>query len=74
MTKKKETEILYRPNWHPALSPIFGDIKHQYGYVTDAGTIELLGPLYDDPELSKYSMESSISGPVMSVNARGSIL
>lgn len=71
---KKEVEVLFRPNWHPSLAPILGDIKYQYGYVTDVGTIELLGPLYEDPEISKYAVESAISGPVLSVNARGSIL
>lgn len=71
---QKDIEVLYRPNWHPALSQLLGDIKYQLGYVTDVGTIELLGPLNDQAEISKYSLESDIKGPVMSINAKGSII
>jgi hypothetical protein len=71
---KKEIEALFRPNWHPSLSPLLGDIKYQLGYITEVGTVELIGPLYDNAEISKYSAESEIKGPVMSINATGSIL
>ena len=71
----KEIEILLKPNWHPALSSLIGTIKGNYGYITAAGTVELLGPtVNENPNIDKYSVTSDTRGPTMSVNALGSFL
>lgn len=76
MTEKKETkiQIFHRPDWHPNLSPFLGDLKGQHGYVTDVGTIHLLGPMHEDPEISKFETESEIAGPTIMLSAKKGLL
>jgi hypothetical protein len=62
---KKEVKTLFRPNWHPRLQQILGDIIGAYGYVTQFGTIELLGPIWDNPDISKNTLKPDISGPTL---------
>ena len=73
MTKKEEKiQIYHKPDWHPALMSILGDIRGQYGYVTDVGTIALLGP---EPKkkakISETSNDTTIKGPLLSLSANG---
>ena len=42
--EKFKTKVFHRPDWHPILSSLLGDIRGSYGYVTEIGTIALLGP------------------------------
>lgn len=71
--KDSKLEVWFRPDWHPALNPILGDVKGAYAYVTDAGTIRLLGPLYEDPDISKFASESNTDGPTVSLSAKPSL-
>jgi hypothetical protein len=69
--KDTKREVEHRPDWHPELSPLLGEINGAYGYVTAAGTIRLLGPLYEDPEISKNKTSSEIIGPLLMLSANG---
>ena len=71
--KKSKVTVWHRPDWHPSLSTLLGNIEGTYGYVTEVGTIKLLGPYYDNPDVSKYSSESKTKGPITSVNAKGQL-
>jgi hypothetical protein len=74
ITEKETTrEVEHKPDWHPELSPMLGEIKDAYGYVTEAGTIRLLGPLHEDPDISKFKVESEIIGPLIMLSANGLI-
>lgn len=64
-------DIYHKPNWPPALSALYGDIKGDYGYVTEIGTIEYLGPdTRKDADVSKFLTETDWKGPVVSITAK----
>lgn len=63
--KKEELTIFHRPNWHPKLQTILGDIRGQIGYVTRFGTIELLGPLWDSPRILSTTYDTEDRGPTL---------
>ena len=67
---ESKIQVFHRPDWHPRLSPLLGNLKGQYAYVTDVGTINIIGPLYEDPDISKFQFESKIEGPVESLSAK----
>lgn len=68
-------DIFHKPDWHPSLSSIYGDIKGQYGYVTEIGTIALLGPdTRKDAEVSKFVTETDLKGPLASITAVGGLI
>jgi hypothetical protein len=69
---ENKAQVYHQPNWHHALSPILGDLEGQLGYVTEHGTIELLGSLYDSPELPRTFFESDIQGPTQILSAESS--
>lgn len=72
MEKEKEStklDVWYRPDWHPSLNGIFGDLKNQYGYVSEVGTIRLLGPIAKEISFSRFKENSEIEGPVTSISA-----
>lgn len=75
MTEKTESklEVWFRPDWHPNLNSILGEIKSEYGYVTDQGTIRLLGPYNQDPDISRFASESQIEGPTISLTANAGL-
>lgn len=70
-TEVFSTEIFFTPDWHWALSPFFGDLKGEMGYITEYGTVHLLGK--KDPDISKYSVESKTNGPTKSITANKSL-
>lgn len=71
----KKIEIYHKPNWHPSQSATMGDIRGQYGYVTEAGTIHLLGPdSRADADISKYETETELKGPLASITAKPGLL
>ena len=74
--KDSKLEVWFRPDWHPNLNSILGQIKTSYGYVTEQGTIRLLGPYHEDPNISKFASVSKIDGPTTSLsgNAGSGIL
>ncbi|MDD3412427.1 MAG: hypothetical protein PHY47_00340 [Lachnospiraceae bacterium] len=67
--ENSKVEVWFRPNWHPALNNLLGKINGQYAYITSVGTIELLGPLHEDPDISKFANESETRGPTVSLSA-----
>ena len=43
------------------------------GYITKVGTVRILGPIHEDPEISKYASSSKIKGPTSTLTAKGSL-
>ena len=72
MAKEKVT-ILHRPDWHPSLNEFLGQIVGQRGYVTEVGTIHLLGPIHENPDFDKSKTSSEIKGPTMLLSADSSM-
>lgn len=75
MAVKKEStvQVLIRPNWHPSMSQVLGDISGQYGYITEHGTVELLGPIHEDPEISEESLTTKNSSPTRLMSGSGAL-
>ena len=63
----------HRPDWPPALNNLLGDIMGLTAYVTEVGTIRLLGPLYEDPDIPKTASSSKINGPTLVLSAQSSL-
>lgn len=71
--KDSKLEVWFRPDWHPSLNSLYGELKGAYGYVTEQGTIRLMGPLYEDPDISRFASESKTDGPTVSLSAKPSL-
>lgn len=71
MEEKKETIVTpsFKPDWHPSLSSLLGDLRGQYCYINRYGTVTLLGAINEKLDISKYATESDINGPVYSIAA-----
>lgn len=67
----KQIEVFFTPDWHYSLSCFLGDINGEIGYITEYGTVHLLGK--QNPDLSRYQIESKIEGPVKSITANNSL-
>jgi len=65
MTGKKELKVYFRPNWHPKLQQILGSVIGSYGYINQYGMIELLGPIWDNPNISSQTLKPEINGPTL---------
>lgn len=61
--------IYHRPDWHPKLQQLLGDITGQYGYTTRFGTIVLLGPLYPNPDIAATTYDTNDDGPTVLFSA-----
>jgi hypothetical protein len=72
---EKKAQVMHRPDWHPSISTLIGNqnIVDNYGYVTEQGTIHLLGPLYKSPNLSINTSKSDINGPTLIMSAESSL-
>jgi len=70
---KKKITPYHRPDWHPNLSQLLGDIIGEKAYVTEVGTIRLLGPVFEDPSLPKTKSSSNINGPTLVLSAKSSL-
>ena len=57
--------IFHRPDWHPKLQALLGDITGQTGYTTKFGTIVLLGPLYQNPNIPQTTYDTEDNGPTV---------
>ena len=68
----KKVAIYHRPDWHPELCQILGDFIGQAGYITDVGTVRLLGPVYEDPDIPITKSSSEITGPTQILTAKSS--
>jgi hypothetical protein len=69
MAREKTIEVFYKPNWPAELSSLMGDIVGLEGYITEYGTVQLLGQNQTNPEVSKYQFESDINGPTLVLSA-----
>ena len=61
----------FRPNWHPKLQQVLGNIVGAYGYITPFGTVELLGPLWEDPRILKDQVKPEQKAPTIIFSAKG---
>jgi len=68
----KKVAVYHRPDWHPELCQILGDIIGQAGYVTEVGTIKLLGPIHENPDIPETKTMSEINGPTSILTAKSS--
>ena len=73
MAQETTRQVFHKPNWHQSLSPLMGEIAGQEGYVTEYGTIELIGLTQSNPTVSKYQYESDINGPTLILTAQSSL-
>lgn len=73
MDAEKKIAIFHRPNWHPNLSQLLGDFIGETGYVTEFGTIELLGPHNENPNIPEHKSSSKINGPTLILTAKSSL-
>lgn len=71
--KDSKLEIWFRPDWHPALNNILGVINGSHAYITDVGTVTLIGPYHEDPSISKFAYESETRGPTACISAMASL-
>ena len=69
MAKEKKIQILHKPNWHPSLNTLLGDIVGEEGYITEYGTFELLGKVQKKEDLSKNDYRTDVRGPLMMLSA-----
>jgi hypothetical protein len=65
--------VYHRPDWHPSLNEIIGDFVGEAAYVTEMGTIRLLGPIHEDPDFPKTKSSSRINGPTLLLTAQSSL-
>jgi len=65
--------IYHRPDWHPSLNEIMGDITGEAGYITEVGTVHLLGPIHENPDFPKTKGSSGINGPTLLLTAKSSL-
>ncbi len=66
-------QVFHKPNWHPALTSLMGDITGQEGYITEYGTVELIGLTHSNHNISRYEYESDINGPTLILSAQSSL-
>ena len=62
-----------RPDWHPSLTEIYGDFIGESGYITEVGTVRLLGPVHENPDLPKSKGGSDINGVTLLLTAESSL-
>lgn len=72
---ENKVQVRHRPDWHPSISTLIGrqNIEDSYGYVTEYGTIHLLGPLYQTPNIPKYAQGSKINSPTLILSAESAL-
>lgn len=72
MDKLNKIPIKHKPDWAPVLSSLLGDLRGQYGYITEIGTVALVGP---NPkaksEIPKSKTQTEIKGPLLVLSAVG---
>lgn len=66
-TKNESVEVLFTPDWHYRLSCFLGELKGEIGYITEYGTVHLLGK--KNPEVSRDATSSKINGPTRCITA-----
>jgi hypothetical protein len=71
MANNFATEVMYTPDWPASMSTILGDLKGEIGYITEYGTVHLIGKR--DIEVSKNQIESKTDGPTTCITACKSV-
>lgn len=71
--EEAKVQVYHKPDWHPSLTSIMGEIEGQEGYVTEYGTIHLIGLTQTNHNISKYKYESDINGPTLVLTAQSSL-
>lgn len=75
MAAENGIEIFHKPDWPTSLTPLLGNIVGLQGYVTEQGTIRLIGTDLKQPSQgSKYEFESDIDSPTAMLSAESSFL
>jgi len=62
------TDVFFTPDWHWELSSLLGDLTGEFAYITDMGTVRLLGK--KNPDLSEYQIKTKTNGPTKSITAK----
>jgi len=73
MSADKKVVIYHRPDWHPNLSQLMGDIVGESGYITEVGTVRVLGPIFENPAFDKSKSMSEINGATLMLTAKSSL-
>ena len=73
MTVEKRVIKQHIPDWHPSLSALLGDIVGEKGYITEAGTVRLLGEVSRTPDIPESKTSSTINGPTIIFSAQSSL-
>jgi len=73
MSTTDKVEVYHRPDWHPELSSIYGDIIGAEGYVTEVGTIKILGKIFEHPDIPKSKTETEIRGATRVLTAESAL-
>lgn len=55
------------------LVALMGDIIGEEGYITEQGTVKILGPATRNPDIPKTAVSSSINGPTLLLTAKSSL-
>lgn len=61
--------VIFKPDWHPSLNTIIGDISDEEGYITEYGTFRLIGPTHTNSTLTKNNYTTEIRGPLLMLSA-----
>ena len=70
---QEKAVIYHRPDWHPSLNEVHGNIEGQIAYITEMGTVHLLGPVHENPDIPKTASSSSINGPTLLLSAKSAL-
>ena len=70
---EEKVVIYHRPDWHPSLNELLGDFIGEAAYITEVGTVRLLGPIHEDPDFPKTKSSSNINGPTLLLSAQSSL-
>lgn len=71
LTKKQG---FHKPDWHPDISGLLGDLRGAFGYITPVGTVSLLGPNPQETlNIPEDSVKTEIQGPLLCLSAKGGL-
>jgi hypothetical protein len=69
MSEIKKIVRYHIPDWHKSLSPLLGNIEGEEGYVTNVGTIRLIGQIDGAQDIPKSISSTQIEGPTIIFSA-----
>lgn len=75
MAVENSVQVFHKPDWHKSQTPLMGEIVGQVGYVTDQGTIKIIGDsLKEVVSNSRYDFESDDNSPTLMFSAQSSFI